>query len=588
MPAAPPTTTLRFGPYEVDLATGRLHRDGTRIRLPEKSVQVLAALLERPGQTITRDELHRRLWPDGVFVDFDNNLNGAIARLRRALNDRADRPRFIETLPRHGYRFVGSVFEPPPAGDETHETRARLLVLPFVDFTSAASEDHLADALTEELITELARLAPDALAVIARTTAMHYKGTHKDVGRIGREVRVDYVLEGGLRRSGTGAVVNLQLVRTSDQAHVWAHRFEAGMSDVLEAPDVLARAVAAGLGITERNDLDAGTPGRRRSGTPTRDLVAYNEYLLGRRELATFRPEAFDAARQHLERAIARDPGFALAHDAMAEVYWWLGYFGFMRPVDAFATGALHAMRALAIDNTLAETHALLAQYHKQIHYDWTEVERGMARALALDPTSPVVRTRYAFNALMPQGRLAEAVRELERALDVDPLSTATRTALAITLVLSRHFERAIDEARRLLEVDPGAYWGHLAIGASRLYQGRVAEAIEAERKAVEVSGDAAPLLAWLGLSLGISGQVGEARALLARLDEMARSKYVPPTSFAWIHLGLGDTDAAFIWMDRAVDERDQFLMPIKSYGFLDPLRTDPRFAALLRKMNLT
>jgi TolB-like protein/Tfp pilus assembly protein PilF len=579
---------LRFDDYEVDLSAGLLHKGGVRISLREKSFQVLASLLEHPGEVVTREELRRRLWSDDVFVDFDNNLNTAIARLREALNDSAEHPRFIETLPKHGYRFIANAFEPPRAPEPERAQRARLVVLPFVNLSGDPTQEYFSDAMTDEIITELARLAPEQLAVIARTTAMHYKGSHKDVARVGRELGVDYVLEGGVRRADGRISLNAQLIRTKDQTHVWAQRYDTELHDIFNLQGNVAQEIAAQVGITPfpaKGRTGEGVERPRKK--PTEDLVAYNEYIQGRHDCATMSPEAFARARQHFEEAIARDPNFALAYDSLAEIYWWLGYLGFMRPVDAFSTGVLYAVRALEIDNTLAETHALLAQYHKQLDYNWPEVEREMASALALNPNSPLVHGRYAVNFLWPHGRLEEAVAELEFALELDPLSTYFRTGLALTLLLWRRYDRALAEARRVLELDPSAYWAHYAIGACHLYRGMFKEAIAFCRRAADLSGNEPALLGWLGLFLGIGGTKAEARTLLKRLHGLSEKVYVPPTSFAWIHIGLKELDAAFEWLNRAVDERDQYMMPIKSYGFFDPIRNDPRFAALLRKMKL-
>ncbi len=590
MPGAPTAPkVVRFADYEMDMAAGLLHKGGLRISLREQSFQVLASLLKRPGQVVTREELRQRLWPEDVFVDFDNNLNTAIGRLREALGDSADHPRFIETLPKHGYRFIANVFEAPRAPEPRLARRVRVVVLPFINLSGDPAQEYFSDAMTDEIITELAGLAPEQLGVIARTTAMHYKDSHKDVAQIGRELGVDYVVEGGVHRAGNRIAFNAQLIRAKDQTHVWAQRYDVELRDIFKMQGSVAQAITAHIGITPiAGDVRVGdTVGGRPTRKPTEDLAAYNEYIQGRYHLARLTPEAFAKARQHFEEAITRDPAFALAYDSLAEIYWYMGYFGFMRPIDAFSTGVLYALRALEIDNALAETHALLAQYHKQLDYNWPEVHREMARALALNPTSPVVKVRYALNALMPLGRLEEAVAELEGALELDPLSAYTRTVLAIMLLLWRRYDRAIAECRRLLELDPSACWGHLMIGSCYRDLRMFDEAITANRQAVELSGNAAAMLGWLGLSLAIAGKQDEARALLNCLHEMATQAYVPPTSFAWIHLGLGEINSAFEWLDRAVDERDQLMMPIKSYAFFDPLRADPRFAALLRKMNL-
>jgi tetratricopeptide (TPR) repeat protein len=264
-----------------------------------------------------------------------------------------------------------------------------------------------------------------------------------------------------------------------------------------------------------------------------------------------------------------------------------MGYFGFMEPKDAFSTGVLHAIRALEIDSSLGETHALLGLYHKQLAYDWTELAREMARALELSPTSPIVRERYAFNVLMPHARHDEAVAQLELALEWDPLSVSVRSHLGAVLLLWRRYDRAMEEARRILDLEPRSYWGQALMGSCFRDQRIFDKAIAAYRTAVELSSGSSSMLGWLGMSLALGGEAAEACTLLARLDERAARAYVPPTSFAWIHLGLGEIDSAFEWLDRAIDARDQFIMPIKSYWFFDPIRSDPRFASLLHKMRL-
>ena len=585
-PAQP--SILRFGDYRVDLSTGQLHKGAKRVNLREKSFQALASLLEHRGQVVTREELRRRLWPDGVFVDFDSNLNTAIARLRDALSDPADHPRFIETLPKRGYRFKASVFEelPAPPGSAL---QPKVVVLPFTNLSGDLAEEYFSDAVTDEIITALGRIAPEQLAIIACTTAMHFKGSRKNVAQIGSELGVDYVVEGGVYRSNNRIAINARLIRARDQVQIWAQQYGAESSDIFRLQATIAQAIAAKVGLIPANGDDPAGDGNGEIPVrkPTANIRAYNEYVRGRYDLAALVPGSLAKARRHFEEAIACDPGFALAYDSLAETYWWLGYFGFVRPIEAFSAGVLFAVRALEIDNNLAETHALLAQYHKQLHYNWTEVEREMERALALDPNSPVVRVRYALNGLMPHGRLEEAVEQIEFALKFDPMSAYSLTGLAIVLILSRRYDRALAEALRVIDFEPNAYWGYLAIGVCYRELKMFNESIAAQRKAVELSGHSAAMLGWLGLLLGLSGQIDEPRALLTRLHAKSAKAYVPPSSFAWIHIGLGEIDSAFEWLDRAVEARDQLMMPIKSYAFLDPLRSDPRFTALLRKMNL-
>ncbi len=557
------------------------------MRLRPQSFQVLVSLVQHPGQVVSRDALQRQLWPGEVFVNFEKSLNTAVAQLRQVLGDSADHPRFIETLPKRGYRFVATVSEPAPSVGTVLTRRPRLIVLPFVNRSGDPAQEYLSDAVTDEIITELASLVPEQLAVIARTTAMVYKGSRKDVACIGRELGVDYVVEGGVRQTETTIGINLQVIQCNDQTHLFARKYDADLRDLFSLYSCIAEAIAAHIPAIVDLVRIGAISAVRRSRKPTENLAAYNEYIQARQYIVKVNAGAMATVKQHLERAIALDPEFALAHDAMAELYWYCGYIGFVSPHQAFSAGIVHALRAIEIDNTRAETHALLGQFHKTVEYNWSEVHREMSLALQLDPNSPLVRMRYAVSELMPQGRLEEAVAELERALEVDPLSLLGRIWLGIVLILGRRYEGALAESTKLLDLDPSSALAYFIRALSFRYQGRLEEALAAQRRAVELSGGTAAMLGWLGLMLAGSGQTVEARDVLQRLHGMAAERYVPPSAFAWIHLGLKEIDSAFEWLNRAVEECDQLMMPIKTYGFFDPIRSDPRFAALLRKMNL-
>ena len=559
----------RFGDYEADLSAGWLRKRGVNLKLRQQSFEILAMLLDHPGEIITRDEIRRRLWPEDVFVDFDNNLNSAVARLREALSDSAGQPRYIETLPKRGYRFVGSLVKPAP--------RPCLVVLPLADLTGDPSREYLSDAMTEEIITDLANVAPEQLAVIARTTAMHYKGSRKDVAQIGSELAVDYIVEGSVHQSEGRIGINVQLIRAKDQVHLWANRYDAEWRDILSVTGAVAEAIAAQIGATPR----------RAPRKTTADPEAYNLYMQGRDQMATLTAGGMAKAKEYFEAAMARDPKFALPYDGVAELFWYLGFLGIMPPREASSTGVLAAMRALELDSTLAETHALLGWFRKELDFDWPEVHREMSRALDLNPASPVVRFRYAKGELLPHGRVEEAIAEIEGALESDPLSMDMRHWLGISYWLGHQYDRAIEDARRVLEQDPDNIRFLFGIGLFYREKGMFAEAIKAHRRTVELSAGAPVMLGWLGLALAQSGNTAEAHALLKRLDAIARQAYVPPTSLALIYLGLGDMDNAFLWLDRAIDARDHMMTPIKTYPFLDPFRSDPRYLALLRKMKL-
>jgi TolB-like protein len=568
--AASPPRIVRFGNYEVDLSAGHLRKRGVKIRLRDQSFEVLAILLEHAGEVVPREDLRRRLWPEHVFVDFDSNLNTAVARLREALNDSAEHPCFIETLSKRGYRFIASL-------SESAARRPRLVVLPFANLSGDPAQEYFSDAMTEEIIGGLAGLGPEHLAVIARTTAMHYKGSPKDVAQIGRELAVDYAVEGSVLRAGDRITASVQLIQVKDQTHLWTNRYDADLQDIFSVENAMFQAIAAHIGVVPRCAAKK----------PTENLQAYNLYLQGRHQMFKLTPEGMMRAKQCFEEAVALDREFALAYDSLAELFWYLGFLGVMPPKQASSTGVLAAMRALELDNTLAETHALLGWYRKELDYDWPEVHREMSRALELKPASPVVRFRYAKGWLLPHGRIQEAVAEIEGALESDPLSMDMRYWLGIVFWLGRQYDRAIEEGRRILEQDPAYAPGHFGIGLYCREKGMYDEAIAAHRRAAELSGGAPVMLGWLGLALAQGGNTAEARTLFERLHGIALNAYVPPTSFAWIHLGLGEIDAAFEWMDRAIDVRDHMMTPIKTYPFLDSIRPDPRYPALLRRMNL-
>ncbi|MGE5236812.1 MAG: winged helix-turn-helix domain-containing protein [Acidobacteriota bacterium] len=578
-----PPTVIRFGHFEVDVRAGQLLKRGVKVRLREQSFLVLSMLLEHAGEVVTREELQRRLWPGDALVDVEINLNTAVARLREALGDSAERPRFIETLPKHGYRFVATASEyaiPEPF----LQRRVRLVVLPFANVSGDPAEEYFSDAMTDEIIAALCQVAPEHLAVIARTTAMHYKRSEKDVARIGRELRVDYVVEGGVRHNESRVTMNVQLIQVTDQTHVFARKYNVGIRELFSLHSRVAEDVATHIPTLVR--IRGEVRSRRK---PTENLLAYQLYRQGRHHMYKQSSEGLAKAKQCFEEAIAHDPRFALAYDALGELYWWTGFFGYLPPRDAYPVGLRAALRAVEIDPTLAETHSLLGQFHvRQKHaYNWPEVRREMTHAIELDPSSPLVRLRYAVSWLLPAGQLEDAVTHLEWGLELDPLSFNLHLWLSVILWLAREFDRAMREARISEGLDPESYLSQMTIGNIYRDSGMLQEAVFPHRRAVELSGGMPQMLGVLGLTIAQSGNTLEARSLLQRLQATASEAYVCPTSVAWIHVGLGEIDDAFSWMARAIDEGDAFMIPIKTYPFLDPLRADARFLALLLKMNL-
>jgi len=573
---------IRFGEFEADLQAGLLFKGGEKVRLREQLFVVLSMLLERAGVVVSREELQKRLWPGDIVVDFELNLNTVIAQLREALGDSAERPRFIETLTKRGYRFIGNVEAADRGAGPSPSKRTKIVVLPFANLGGDPELDYLGDAITEELITGLAGLDPVLLGVIARTTSMQYKGAPKDVARIGRELGVDYVLEGSFRRDTDRVAIHVQLIQTADQTHLFAGKYDTEMSGLFDLQARIVGDIAPRL-PSLRWPVAGG--GIRRK--PTNDLQAYRLYLEGRQHMLRMNPESLPKAKRCYEEAIARDPQFALAYDGIGEFYWWTGFFGYVPPRQASFSGMGAVLRALEIDPSLGETHALLGQFHQKVDYSWAEVRREMDLALEMAPSSPLVRIRRAASYFLPHARLEEAIDEVERGLEFDPMYWLSHIWLSVYLWLARVPDRALSEAKISQELDPLTFISQYMIASILRDSGRPEDAIAPQRRAVELSGCLPQMLGWLGLTLAQAGETAEARSVLDRIRSIAAQAYVSPTSFVWACLGLGETDEAFVWMARAIDERDSMIIPIKTYPVLDPLRGDPRFPALVRKMNL-
>jgi eukaryotic-like serine/threonine-protein kinase len=455
---------------------------------------------------------------------------------------------------------------------------ASVAVLPFANMSGAREDDYLCEGLAEEIINALTRIP--GLRVIARTSSFVVGRLGLDVREAGARLGVESILEGSVRRAGSRVRVTAQLVSTRDGSHLWSERYDRELTDLLVLEDDVAAAIAERL----RGELGRAGGERKR---PAVDHEAYAAFLEGRHHFARGTPEALAKAKACYERAIERDPGFALAYDSMAELFWFLGFFGNVPPRDAFSASTWHAMRALELDDTLAETHALLGMLRKELDYNWAEVNRELGRARELNRESPLVKLRYAISGLLPHGRVVEAMTEIEGIVRVDPLSIFARWWLAVMAQLARHLDRMNEEAQYMIALDPNHFLGHWVLGMHRDTVGARAEAVAAMERAHELSGGAPFTLGFLAYAYGRAGRADKARALLERAREAATTGYVPPSTFAFAYIGLGEWDAAFEWLDRAIEGRDPLVMPIKTFPFLDPVRGDPRYHALLHKMNL-
>ena len=454
----------------------------------------------------------------------------------------------------------------------------KLVVLPFVNMGEPGNDRYFADGLTEEVITVLTRVP--GLRVIARTSAFAAQRGGAGVADVAALLGVTHVLEGSVRRAGSRLRITAQLIRASDQCHIWGERYDRDVSDVFAIQDEIAAAIAAKLRLT------LGT-GRRGAAPPTADIEAYAWYLEGRHHFLAGTPEALFRGEVCYEHAIARDPSFALAHDAQSELYWYMGFYGIMAPREAFSRSLWESLRAIELDETMAEAHALLGMLRKEQDYDWAEVRREFDRALELNPASPVVRFRHALSGLMPHGHTREAAAEIERVLETDPLSLFVRWWLYVMWFLSGDMERVRVSVERMVALDASHTLSLHALGGSLLLRGDAAAAVEPFERAASLSGRPPWLLGWLGLACAAAGRPDAARAVLAEMSERSKASYVSPFAIALTCLGLGDVDGVFKHLDAAIDVRDPWIVPIRTFPLFDPLRSDPRFGALLRKMRL-
>jgi TolB-like protein len=583
MPAAgrgaDPPERYRVDDLLLDVDACVLSRGQTPIALPPRTFELLVELVRRHPKVARREELMEALWRGEDVLD--EALSQRVMLLRKALSDTAEKPRYIALVRKWGYRMVAPVEKlgpehvPGPSVGEGDEPG--VAVLPFLDLSPARDQEYLCEGIAEEIINALTKVP--GLRVIARSSCFAVGRMELDIRETGARLGVGTVLEGSVRREGGRVRVTAQLVNARDGSHLWSERYDRDWTDVFPLEDEIADAVASRLRLA----LGA----RARPPQRAVDPDAHAAYLEGRSCFAKGTPEALARAGACYARALERDPGFALAYDSLAELHWYLGFFGNMPPREAFSVSTWHALRALELDDTLAQTHALLAMLRKELDYNWPEVNRELDRALELAPESPQVRLRHAISGLLPHGRMSEATAELEGVLRNDPLSLIVRWWLAVMLYLGRRPDRMAEEGRRMIALEPSHFLGHWVLGIALDECADKPAAVAAMEKAHELSGGIPFTLGFLAFVQGRSGRQEDARRVLAAAREAAETGYLPPSVSALGHVGLGEWDDALRWLDCAIETRDPMVMPIKTYPFLDPVRGDPRLRALLEKMHL-
>lgn len=577
MPCLAERRFYRFGRFCLD-PTGRVLLCGDRtIPLPPKAAAALLLLVQNAGDVVEKQDLLEHVWQD-AFVE-EGSLTRTISILRKALEGGAGGRELISTIAKRGYRFVGRVeVEGSPALRALSlPSRIMLAVLPFENMSSDKEQEYFSEGLTEEMITQLGRMNPERLGVIARTSAMRYKNCGKAIQQIGRELGVPYVLEGSVRRAGHRVRVTAQLIQVADETHLWASTYDRDLGDVLALQNDVACAIADEIRI-KLTPQERARLGSARAVNPQ----AYEACLKGRYLWNMRTRAALHKAAVYFEKAVAMDPTYAAGYAGLADSYLTLFDYNYLPPGEASTRANAAARRALEIDETLAEPHTSMG--HLSMHqFDWAAAEREFQRAIELNPSYGAAHYYYA-NWLAAVGRLAEAIAEAERAFELDPVAPSVSLNASFIYYMAHQYERAIQQAERTLEMDPSVTAGHYHAGLAYEQQGLYDKAIAALQKAASPRGRGS--VAALAHAYGAAGKRGAALKLLKKIKELSVRKFVSPFDFAMVFAGLGENDEAFAWLFKAQEERCSGLLFLKVDPRLAVLRSDPRFGELARLMN--
>lgn len=574
---------VRFGVFEFDLRSRELRKQGRKIRLEGQPVQVLIQLLARPGELVSREELQKELWPSDTFVNFEQSLNAAVKRLRQALGDDPGNARFVETLARRGYRFIAPVGMAPEAGLPPSDAPAgaveSLAVLPFANTTADPETEYLADGITESIINLLSGLP--GIRVMARSTVFRYKDKPIDPRSVGRKLNVHAILLGRVLQRGDSLVVGAELVDVQNGWQLWGEQYNRKLSDIFAVEEEISREISEKL----RPRL-AGEDRTRLAKRYTQNTEAYQDYLKGRYHWNQMSEEGLQKSIEYFAGAIQRDPNYALAHAGLSDSFGLLGFFGLTPPAVAMPKAKECALRAIELDDNLAEAHAALAGVLKVHDWEWAAAEREYKRALELNPSYATAHRMYA-SYLTAMGRPHEAINEIRLAQELDPLSLVISMEISWNSYMAREYDRAAEEALRTLDLQPQFAPAQHVLGLAHAQKGRFEESMAALEQAREASAGNAALLGALGHVLAKSGRTEEARAILDELTEASRQQFVSSYWPAMIHAGLGETSAALAWLEKGCEQHDVWLVWLGTDPRLDGLRNEPRFTNLLRCVGL-
>jgi TolB-like protein/DNA-binding winged helix-turn-helix (wHTH) protein/Flp pilus assembly protein TadD len=625
MPGAMPTAErrgFRFDGWEVDVEAGECRKGPRTLKLHDKPFQVLLALLEHPGVLVSRDDLCSRLWSNDTYVVFDDNLNHAVQKLRQGLGDAADRPRYIETVPRRGYRFIApverwTVAVARPGGDfpdsrswlrsrhgrlwmtacalvlavvgyagwrawqsrdGARPRRVMLAVLPLENLSGSPDQDYLADGLTEEVITGLGRLSPVRLGVIARTSVLRYRAGRKSIAEIGRELGVDYVLEGSARRDGTRVRVNLQLIRVSDQTHVWADAYESEVGDLLAVERSVAEHTSRTLSIELLESVQ-----HRLASSPVVPADARDAYLRGRFLLGKRTGPTFEQARDQFLKAAELAPAYPDAYSGLAIALMLLPNYQAVPVAEAIPAAKAAALKALALDPTMAEARVVLAQIASEFEWDFTRAEREFGRVLRDAPNEPRAHSGYAAH-LWAMGRVDEALEEMRKVVELAPVSPGAGVDLGRAYYFARQYDRAIAQYHKVIDLDPDYAAAHSMLGMALLEKRQYDAAIAEIQRGAALGGGQS---IWLAYAYGVAGRRAEAALELTGCLERWNTRHTGGVCIALAYTAAGDRDRAFAWLDTELLARSSSVFMIKAYPYWDSLRADPRYTALLERAGL-
>jgi len=626
--AIEPTATYEFGPFRLDLAERALRRNNTPIALTPKAFEVLCLLVERHDHVLTKEEMMRQIWPDS-FVD-ESNLAQHIFQLRKALGDNRSGDAFIETVPRRGYRFTADVRRMKSASEDQgpgdraplSETRARarrktiwitaaaalvalsacglafyllprpvsragagkimLAVLPFENLTGDPQQDYFSDGLTEEMIAQLGNLEPNHLALIARTSAMQYKDTHKDARQIGLELGVDFILEGSVRREGDRVRITAQLVRTKDQTHIWANSYDRNLHDILSLQNDVSSAIA-----TEIRMRLTAQPGARLANATPSDPDAYEAYLEGRYFWNKRTEAGYLKAIEYFGQAIARDPNYARAYAGLADAYALLGALPLAEIPrgESMARAKAAASTALQLDDTLA-AHTSLAFVKMHYDWDWPGARTEFEHALELDPNYATAHEWYAI-WFAAQGRTDQALEQLGFAQKADPLSLVIRADTSEVLGYARRYDDSKREAQSALELDPTFMLAYISLADAQMDEKNYPAAIQNLQKGLVTYDRNTWLLSRLGVAYALSGNRNQSEEILQGLLKDVKNRGDLAFNIAQIYAVLGDRDQTFTWLEKAFQYREGALILLGNRAEFEAVHQDPRYADLIRRLGL-